>query len=102
MSDPTFGRRRSEASLAVLQKTRMSREHRLSLTLAAVLTVIWMVFILLVAFAKGLLATSITSGLTLGLLLAFIVVIVVWLLALLYFLVGNREAPATHSSEGRP
>ena len=101
MSDPTFGRRKDEASAAVLPRTRMSSEHRLSLTLAAALTVIWMVFIVLVAFAKGLLATSITSGLTLGLLLAFIVVIVVWLLALLYFLIGNREAPVAHTSEGR-
>ncbi len=68
-----------------------STDSRLSLWLATIITIIWMFFIFLVAFARKELAIEITSGLTLGLLLALIVVLVAWLLAAFYFIVGNRQ-----------
>jgi uncharacterized membrane protein (DUF485 family) len=68
------------------------RENRISLYLAGTLTVVWMAFILMVGFAKPTLAIQVASGLTLGLLFAFVVVILVWLLALFYFIFGNRQA----------
>lgn len=75
-----------------------STDNQISLWLAGILTVIWMSFISLVAFAREALAIEIMSGLTLGLLLALVVVLVVWLLALLYFVLGNRQPSVADAS----
>lgn len=103
MDTPAFvpGSEAVNADLPAAGSGRVSRENRISLFLAGTLTVIWMTFIFLVAFAKGLLAIPVASGLTLGLLIAFVAVIVVWLLALLYFILGNRQASPAGASSGR-
>ena len=55
------------------------------------MTVIYVVFILLIAYAKPLLATRIVPGLSLGILLGVLVIFAAWLLILVYVRWANRH-----------
>jgi uncharacterized membrane protein (DUF485 family) len=57
---------------------------RLAITLTAVMTLVYVGFILLVAFNKPLLGTVLMPGLSLGILLGVLVIITAWVLILIY------------------
>lgn len=57
---------------------------RIALVLTAATVVVYFGFILLVAFGKGLLATLVVPGLSLGILLGALVIVVSWLLTWRY------------------
>ena len=57
---------------------------RLALLLTAVMTVVYVGFILLIAFNKPLLGTILMPGLSLGILLGVMVILTAWALILIY------------------
>ena len=57
---------------------------RLALLLTAAMTVIYVGFILLIAFNKPLLGTVLMPGLRLGMLLGMLIIITAWLLIMVY------------------
>ena len=57
---------------------------RLALLLTAAMTVIYVGFILLIAFNKPLLGTVLMPGLSLGMLLGMLIIITAWLLIMVY------------------
>ena len=57
---------------------------KLCLTLTSVMTVVYAVFILLVAYNKPLLATVLMPGLSLGILLGVLMIITTWVLIMIY------------------
>ena len=57
---------------------------RLALLLTASMTVIYVGFILLIAFNKPLLGTVLMPGLSLGMLLGMLIIITAWLLIMVY------------------
>jgi uncharacterized membrane protein (DUF485 family) len=57
---------------------------RLAILLTAVMTVVYVGFILLIAFNKPLLALVLRPGLSLGILLGVLVIITAWVLILIY------------------
>ena len=57
---------------------------RLALLLTAVMTVIYVGFILLIAFDKPLLGTILMPGLSLGILLGVLLIITAWALIVIY------------------
>lgn len=57
---------------------------RLAIFLTAAMTLIYVGFILLIAFNKPLLATVLMPGLSLGILLGVLVIITAWVLILIY------------------
>ena len=57
---------------------------RLALLLTAIMTVVYVGFILLIAFNKELLATVLMPGLSLGILLGVLVIFTAWALILIY------------------
>ena len=69
-------------------QTRLSRlsaaRWRLAVILTAAMTVIYVGFILLVAFNKPLLATVLVPGLSLGILLGVLVIVSAWVLIMIY------------------
>jgi uncharacterized membrane protein (DUF485 family) len=67
-----------------------ARRWRISLTLTALMLVIYIGFILLVAFDKPLLSTLLGQGLSLGILLGALVIVAAWVLALIYVTWANR------------
>jgi uncharacterized membrane protein (DUF485 family) len=60
------------------------RRWRVALTLTAAMLAVYFGFILLIAFAKPLLARVLTGGLTLGILLGVLVILSAWLLTWIY------------------
>lgn len=68
--------------------TRLSRvaaaRWRLAILLTAVMTVIYVGFILLIAFNKPLLGTVLMPGLSLGILLGVLVIVTAWTLIMIY------------------
>ena len=68
--------------------TRLTRvaaaRWRLAMLLTAIMTVVYVGFILLIAFNKPLLATVLMPGLSLGILLGVLVIITAWALILVY------------------
>jgi uncharacterized membrane protein (DUF485 family) len=64
---------------------------RIAITLTVAMTVIYISFILLIAYAKPLLATPVTNGLTLGILLGALVIVSAWLLIAVYVRWANRH-----------
>ena len=68
--------------------TRLSRvaaaRWRLAILLTAVMTVIYIGFILLIAFNKPLLGTVLMPGLSLGILLGVLVILTAWVLIVIY------------------
>jgi uncharacterized membrane protein (DUF485 family) len=57
---------------------------RLALLLTAVMTLVYVGFILLIAFDKPLLGTILMPGLSLGILLGFLLIVLAWALILIY------------------
>jgi len=68
-----------------------SRRNRVALTLTAAMLAVYFGFVLLIAFDKPLLGTSLTDGLSLGILLGVVVVLSTWVLIWLYVRWANRE-----------
>ena len=68
--------------------TRLTRvaaaRWRLAMLLTAIMTAVYVGFILLIAFNKPLLATVLMPGLSLGILLGVLVIITAWALILVY------------------
>jgi uncharacterized membrane protein (DUF485 family) len=64
---------------------------RIAITLTTAMTVIYIAFILLIAYAKPLLATPLTDGLTLGILLGALVIVSAWVLIAIYVSWANRH-----------
>ena len=57
---------------------------RLALTLTAVMTIVYVGFILLIAFNKPLLGTILMPGLSLGILLGVLIIVSAWVLIMIY------------------
>ena len=57
---------------------------RLALTLTAVMTIVYVGFILLIAFNKPLLGTILMPGLSLGILLGVLIIATAWILIMIY------------------
>src|SRR5688572_31872173 len=81
--------------------TRLTRvaaaRWRLAILLTAIQTIIYVGFILLIAFNKPLLATVLMPGLSLGIFLGVLVIISAWALILVYVKWTNRSEE--HTSE---
>jgi uncharacterized membrane protein (DUF485 family) len=73
-------------------------QWRLALTLTAAMMAIYLGFILLVAWAKPLLAAQVTHGLSLGILLGALVIVSAWGLVLVYVRWANRHYDRTVAS----
>ena len=68
-----------------------ARRFRLALVLTIAVMAVYFGFILLVAFDKELLATPVTSGLSLGILLGALVIVFSWLSTWFYVRWMNRN-----------
>jgi uncharacterized membrane protein (DUF485 family) len=68
-----------------------ARRMRVAGALTAAVVAVYLGFILSVAFARGLLATLLLPGLSLGILLGALVIVVSWLLTLGYVRWANRR-----------
>jgi uncharacterized membrane protein (DUF485 family) len=79
-----------EAQLARLAATRA----RVAGTLTAAVVAVYFGFILLIAYAKPLLATQLRPGLSLGILLGALVIVVSWLSTWAYVRWANRRYDA--------
>ena len=65
--------------------TRVAAERwRLAILLTSVMTVVYVGFILLIAFNKPLLGTVLVPGLSLGILLGVLVIVTAWALIVIY------------------
>lgn len=75
--------------------TRLTRvaaaRWRLAILLTAVMTVIYVGFILLIAFNKPLLGTILMPGLSLGILLGVLVILTAWVLIVIYVHWTNKH-----------
>ncbi|HKO08233.1 MAG TPA: DUF485 domain-containing protein [Alphaproteobacteria bacterium] len=67
-----------------------ARRWAIALTLSALMLVIYLGFILLVAFDKPFLAILLMRGLSLGILLGALTIVSCWVLAIIYVLWANR------------
>jgi uncharacterized membrane protein (DUF485 family) len=80
-------------------KTRLiqvgAARWRLSITLTTIMTLVYVGFILLVAFNKPLLATVLMPGLSLGILLGVLVIMTAWALIVIYVWWANEHYDAT-------
>jgi uncharacterized membrane protein (DUF485 family) len=79
-----------DAKLEALAAARM----RVAGALTAAMIVVYFGFILLIAFARELLATLLAPGLSLGILLGALVIVAAWLLTLGYVRWANRRYDA--------
>ena len=64
---------------------------RLALLLTAVMTVVYVGFILLIAFNKPLLGTILVPGLSLGILLGVLLIVFAWTLIMVYVRWTNKH-----------
>jgi len=64
---------------------------RLALTLTAVMTIVYVGFILLIAFNKPLLGTILMPGLSLGILLGVLIIATAWILIMIYVRWANTH-----------
>ena len=67
-----------------------ARRWTIALTLSALMLVIYLGFILLVAFGKPLLSLLLVPGLTLGILLGALTIISCWVLSIIYVTWANH------------
>ena len=67
---------------------------RIAIALTAAMMVLYFGFILLVAYAKPLLATLVVPGLSLGILLGALVIVAAWVLIWIYVRWANRHYDA--------
>jgi len=79
----------TKADAAAVRKVSQ-RRMRVSLLLTSLLLVIYFGFLLLVAFAKKLLAMQLTSGLSLALVLGALAIVSAWILTGIYVFWANR------------
>lgn len=82
-----------------------SRRWRIALILTAGMLVVYFGFILLIAFAKPVMATPLGGGLTLGILLGVLVIVAAWTFTWVYVQWANTHydaALANLRSEERP
>ena len=63
----------------------------LSFVLSGIMIVIYFAFVLLVAYAKPFLGSTLAPGLSWGMLLGALVIISAWLLTLVYVVVSARK-----------
>jgi uncharacterized membrane protein (DUF485 family) len=85
---------RDNPSLSALEAVSAAR-WRIALTLTIVMMAAYFGFILLVAFNKPLLATTVVPGLSLGILLGALVIIVAWVLTWIYISWANGRYDAS-------
>lgn len=64
---------------------------RIAIALTVAMTAIYVGFILLIAYAKPLLATPLVPGLSLGILLGALVILSAWVLIVVYVRWANRH-----------
>lgn len=67
---------------------------RIAITLTVAMVALYFGFILLIAYAKPLLATRVTTGLSLGILLGALVIVASWLLTWVYVRWANTHYDA--------
>jgi len=72
-------------------RTLDAARWRIALMITVTMAVIYIGFILLVAYDKPLLGTSIAEGLSLGILLGALVIVSTWLLIAIYVRWANRH-----------
>jgi uncharacterized membrane protein (DUF485 family) len=72
-------------------RTLDAARWRIALTITLTMAVIYVGFILLVAYNKPLLGTPIADGLSLGILLGALVIVSAWLLIAVYVRWANRH-----------
>lgn len=77
-------------------------QWRLALALTGAMMGVYFAFILLVAWAKPLLATRVAPGLSLGILLGAVVIVTAWVLIWVYVRWANRHYDATVASLREP
>ena len=68
-----------------------AKRRTIALILSVLMLVIYLGFILLVAFGKGLLSILLTQGLSLGILLGALTIVSCWILSLIYVIWANRS-----------
>jgi len=68
-----------------------ARRWRIALALTGAMLVVYFGFILLIAFAKPLMAHPLTGGLTLGILLGVLVILAAWILTFVYVRWANAH-----------
>ncbi len=68
---------------------------RLALLLTAIMTAVYVGFILLIAFNKPLLGTVLMPGLSVGILLGVLVIVTAWVLIVIYVQWANNHYDAT-------
>lgn len=79
-------------------KALAAAQWRLALALTAAMLVVYLGFILLVAFAKPLLGTLLVPGLSLGTLLGALVIVAAWFLIWIYVRWANSHYDTTVAS----
>jgi len=67
-----------------------AKRWTIALTLSALMLVIYLGFILLVAFGKALLSILLSQGLSLGILLGALTIVSSWILSIIYVVWANR------------
>ncbi len=77
-------------TLPALAATR----QRLAAVLTTAMTAIYLGFILLVAYGRGVLARTVAPGLSLGMVLGVLVILTAWVLILVYVRWANRHYDA--------
>ena len=90
-------------------QTLARRRLNVALGLTATMIVVYFGFILLIAFDKPLLATTVVPGLTLGILLGALVIVISWLLTWVYVRWANltydpelHELKKSHQNRENP
>jgi uncharacterized membrane protein (DUF485 family) len=85
-----------------------ARRWTVALTLSALMLLIYLGFILLVAFGKPLLSMLVSQGLSLGILLGALTIVSCWILSIIYVIWANRgydeavaQAAASEGGSGR-
>jgi uncharacterized membrane protein (DUF485 family) len=84
------------ANMASPEPLASSSSHarkRLAFILSGIMLVIYMGFILLVAYEKPLLGSQIVPGLSWGILLGVLVIVAAWVITLIYVRWANRNLP---------
>jgi len=67
-----------------------AKRWRVAFTLSALMLIIYLGFILLVAFGKPLLSLLLSPGLSLGILLGALTIVSCWILSIIYAIWANR------------
>lgn len=80
----------SSSNHAALEALAASRS-RIAVTLTVLMTAIYVVFILLIAYAKSFLGTILAPGLSVGLVLGVLVILSAWALILIYVRWANTH-----------